>query len=209
MTRQTHVLGRLFNNARKALWMRRAKRFLALGRFGDAALWCEMTLELDRTFSPARELLDTVRDEALKSARSGETADAKGASLIESELDAAFWAIEAERPQEAGEHLRSALRQFLRAGGSALGSQARPSPPELMLARGQVSYINGWYRRAEEELLAARPPGFAGFEATYYLGLCALALGKNGDCRRYFGEIIGKHPLFATDRLYELLEKQE
>lgn len=200
---KSNIIARLFNDARKALWMRRARRMLARERFSDAALWCEMTLELDRTFTPARDFLDRVRDEALKRLARRESAEGARSWIMEDELDATFWAVEAHRPQEAGEHVRRALRQFVRANGDA------KLPPEMMLARGQVSYVNGWYRRAEEELLAARMPGFAGFETTYYLGLCALALGKTGDCQRYLGEIVGKHPWLATDRLYDLLEQRK
>jgi tetratricopeptide (TPR) repeat protein len=201
MSDSTNILARLLNNTRKTLWMRRAQRLLAKKRHADAAMWCEMALELDRTFAPARELLNRVRDDALREPAPGETARTERPSAIEHELDAAFWAVEADRPQEAGEHLRRALRTFAQANGDAR------QPPELMLARGEVSYLNGWYGRAWEELRAAQQPGFAGYEATYYLGLCALALGKNADSQRYLGEIVGKHPSFATDRLYDLLEK--
>lgn len=190
-----------FQRFRLWMWTRRARRLAALGRYNDAAAWCEMALEMDRAHAPAREVLEDVRAVALAQA----VAAADAEPSLAAELEAVAWAVETERPPEAAAHARRATRIFARTG------EGGDPPPELMLARGEAAYLNGAHERAVEALEKAcrlgGAGGFVGIEATYYLGLAHLALGQRDRALARFRFVARKYPWFATDRLADCLEK--
>ena len=194
-----NIFAFLLNHIRKSRWLARARRLFARGRYDSAAGWCQMVLELDRGCKPARQLLDRIRGAAFRDAASRASSEPS----LEAELNAAFWSIELERPADVGVHARRATRLHVRSG------EPQPSA-ELMLLRGQASCLNGFYRRAIAELEEAHRllgTGLTGIEATYYLGLCFLAMSKEAECRRCFSQVVSKYPWLAADRLQDLIEK--
>jgi tetratricopeptide (TPR) repeat protein len=197
MTDPFRAVAQYLNGIRLRLWIRRARAFLAQGAYMDAALWCEMALELDRSCIAAKELRDAVREAAIRHA----AITGGQESSITDELDSALWYIEAERHVEASEHVRRAARLECAAG------HAPGSLPQLMLARGQCSYMEGWHTRALRELTAARSPGFEGVEAAYFLALTYLSLGNMPEALRHIQTVIQTHPWLVASRLDDLLEK--
>jgi len=193
----------LLQRFRCRFWTWRARRLFERGRHDDAAGWCEMALELDRRYAPARSLYGRIRDAALREG----ARRARGAPSLEDLLRAAAWCVDAGRAGEAGEHARRAARLFARTdpGGEP--------PPELRLARGQAWLLEGVFERALSELTAAArragPGGFVGVEATYYAGLALLALGRRGDALAAFLHVVRKYPWFPEERLHALLEPEE
>ena len=98
-------------------------------------------------------------------------------------------------------HMRRALRLH------AQESRGAKPTADLMLARGQVSFLEGFHARAIEELRTVPASGFMGSESAYYAGLAHMAMGNTAECMRRLCRLVSKHPWFVAQRLNDLLEQ--
>lgn len=188
----------LLTRLRLRWWTRRAARLLERSRCVEAAAWCQMALELDRTHGPARAISERVRAEALRRAAAMDRTGTTPAQAME----AASWCIEAGEADPAGRHARRATRWYARA--------RQEPPPELLLVRGEAAYLAGAHARALKDLSeAARragEEGFIGLEAAYYSGLALLASGRRSAALQAFRRVVRKTPWLVPERLEAFLE---
>ena len=181
--------------------MRRTRKLFAAERYSEAAIWCEMTLEIDRNCAAAKDMRKKIKAAAIEWA--GKIARDENDSSSEEEMDAVFWLIESKRPHQAGILIRRAIRRHWR------DSPDKPLPEWMRLARAEQAYLEDDFQRAYNELEELRDSGQFGAEATYYCALCKLATGDRHRALALFGGFISKYPWFTEARFEEALEEAE
>lgn len=186
---------------RRLIWMRRARKHFSAARYSQAAIWCEMTLEIDRKCAEAKELKRITKEAAVRWAV--KAALAEDESSPDEEMDIAFWLIEAKRPYEAGILIRRAVRRHQRE------SPDKPLPEWIRIARAETDYLAGDVKRADGEFEELRDSGQFGPEATYYSALCKLANGERHRALACFEKFISKFPWFLEARFEEALEEAD
>jgi len=183
------------------LWLRKARRRLHAGDHETAAAWCEAVLELDRSSTTARQLLEEIIEAAVAD---GRRRMASGALDLPVALTVVGWFLEAEEYAEAAALLRKIQRAVTVAGGRI------PWERELMHLRGRVSFHLGCHRRALEELTrtGSRGAGDLAPENLYYRGLCFLALGEHLQAVACFERLAEEHGWAITQRFLDLIEER-